>query len=224
MANVAANKHSSDAATHRGAPDVVSFRPTCSLAAVLLAVACRSADRLQAIATDESRQFASVSAIDARVDSLEKYAAQHLAEVRLYARMPNSQQLTAVKDSTAWPEGLEASYNLLSDSTGHILLYREMPYSESGDWFAVETTYFAPSGQAILYDFQISSFGSGCTQILRESRKVYMQPAAGIVKESRQFTDKDDKPVKPDSCERRSDVATTPKRNIGQFLLPAGAR
>lgn len=138
--------------------------------------------------------------------------------------MPASKQLTLVNDSTAWPEGLEASYNLLSDSTGHLLLYREVPQSESGDWFAVETTYFAPSGEAIFYDYHISGFSSGCTEILRESKKVYMQPGAGILKEDRRFTDKDEKPVASASCERRSDDAPPPKRSIGQFLLPTNAR
>jgi hypothetical protein len=104
------------------------------------------------------------------------------------------------------------------------MLYREIPWSESGDWSSVVTTYFAPSGRAILFDYRISGFGSGCTKILRESKKIYLQPGGGILKQERQFTDKDGNPVVADSCERRSDDLPPPKRSTAEFLLPDRGR
>jgi hypothetical protein len=179
----------------------------------------RSAD-----AAAEAQQFASVSAIDARVDSIDRYLAAHRDQLKLYARLPKVQELVPVKDSTVWPSGLESSYNLLSDSSQRLLLYREFPQSESGDWFSVVTTYFSPSGRAILFDYQISGFSSGCTAILRESKKIYLQPGGEILRQERRFTDKDYKPVVADSCKRRSDDVPPPKRSTAEFLLPNRGR
>jgi hypothetical protein len=45
----------------------------------------------------EARQFASVSAIDARVDSIDRYLAAHRDQLKLYARLPKVQELVPVK-------------------------------------------------------------------------------------------------------------------------------
>jgi hypothetical protein len=191
-----------------------------SMAVLLIVAASNACSDRRAESAAETQQFASVSAIDARVDSIDGYLAAHLDQLKLYARLPNVQELIQVKDSTEWPTGSESSYNLLSDSSQRLMLYREIPRSESGDWFSVVTTYFAPSGRSILFDYRVSGFSSGCTEILRESKKIYLQPGGGILKQERRFTDKDDKPVVANKCLRRNDDGPPLRRGAAEFLLP----
>jgi hypothetical protein len=125
-----------------------------------------------------------------------------------------------VKDSTGWPDDTESSFNIVRDSSGAVILHREIPTSQSGDWFATSSHFFAPDGRTLLYEFEISSFSSGCGEILRESRRIHFDPAFAVLKEERAYTDGDGKAVDATDCYRRSDDMPPPKaRNTD---LPAG--
>jgi hypothetical protein len=96
-----------------------------------------------------------------------------------------------------------------------------VPSSESGDWFAVETHYFAPDGRTILHQYRISGFASGCTEILRETKRTFLSPTGAILAETRAFTDGDGKTIVADSCYRRSDDAPALKSSMSDLpFLP----
>ena len=128
--------------------------------------------------------------------------------------------MVAVKDTASWPDEPEATYNIMYDSAHRPLVHREMPTSQSGDWFAVQSHYFAPDGRTILYQFEISAFSNGCTDILRETRRIFLNPAGGVIGESRSYTDKTGAPVAADSCYRRSDDAPPPKLSSAELEFP----
>jgi hypothetical protein len=152
-----------------------------------------------------------VTAIDVRVDSIEAFAAAHPAALRLFAKVPDSAAVVAVKDSTSWPEEVEETYNVVRDSAGHVLLHRTMPTSESGDWFLVATHYFAPDGRTIRYDYEMSGFSEECG-ILRERRRFYYDASFTLIRQDSAYTDKDDKPIDATNCQRRADDPTSASR------------
>jgi hypothetical protein len=174
------------------------------------------------VAAPAPASYVTVETIKARVDSIDRYLKEHPGRLKVYAAVEGGNALIPVKDSTAWPENVEASINILADSAGTVLLHREMPTSESGDWFAAISHYLAPDGRTIYYEFEISSFSSGCTEILRETKRLYFDPTFAVLKEELSFADKDWNPISPPSpeeCLRRSDSAPPAARSVAQLKV-----
>ena len=171
------------------------------------------------VTASRSVAYTTVEEIKARVDSIDQYLKKHPDKLRVYASVSGKDALVFVKDSTSWPEEVEASYNILEDAAGKPVLHREMPTSHSGDWFATITHYLAPDGRTIYYEFQISSFT--CDRILRETKRVYFDPAFAVLKQELSFADGDWKPLAspPDECHRRSDDAPEAARNAAALKL-----
>lgn len=203
------------------------MRPIAIALACLALSGCGDAPRSDATPAPVARTTASapnppapryttVAEIDARVDSIDAYLGTHLDRLRLFARTSGG-TVVAVKDSTAWPEEMDESYNVVTDSAGRVLLHRAMPTSESGDWFEVRTHYFAPDGHTIRYDYEISGFGSGCGSILRERRRFHMGPAFTLLRQDSSYTDRDDKPIDARACERRGDHPPPASRSSGDL-------
>jgi hypothetical protein len=195
---------------------------------LLFALACgdtRAAahDSAQAVAQPPARvhevtqRYADTVSIAARADSIDRSVAAHPEWVRMFAKASGKPELVPVKDTASWPESTEISYNVVTDSIGRPLIHRQSPTSESGDWFAVESHYFAPDGRTILHQYRISGFSSECTDILRETKRVFLGPTGAAMAETRSFTDGDDKPIVADSCFRRSDNAPAPKRSASEL-------
>lgn len=135
----------------------------------------------------------------------------------MFAKVPKKAGLVPVKDTASWPESTEISYSVVRDSIGRPLIHRQSPTSESGDWFAVESHYFAPDGRTILHQYRISGFSSECTKVLRETKRVFLGPAGAALAETRSFADVDHKPIVADSCYRRSDDAPTAKHSASEL-------
>ena len=164
--------------------------------------------------------YRDTTSIAARVDSIDQYVAADSQRLGVYAVVPGNPQLVLVRDSTEWPDNTEASINVALDPSGRPLLHREMPTSESGDWFAVISHYFDPTGRTILYDYHISGFSSGCTDILRESKRIFLGRGGDTLAKRREFTDVDGRPINPDNCYRRSDEAPAPKPSAAELRFP----
>jgi hypothetical protein len=202
-------------------------------AVALLCIGCANADRREetarapvvaapvVAAVAVVPQYADTASIDARVAEIDRYLETHPGQVSLYASVEGQAALVPVKDSTTWPDEVSSSYNLGVDSLGRPLWHLESPTSGSGDWYAIVQHWFAPDGRTILYEFRISGFSAGCTDILRETWRVYLDPAGRTLAESRRYTDKDGTPVHAEDCERRSDDAPAPKASVRDLpVLP----
>jgi hypothetical protein len=194
----------------------------CAL--LLLTLACRdqrtSADSAAPRTVGSAARAAELTdtfAIAARADSIDRYMRAHPGRVKLFAKISERASLVAVKDNASWPEHTEISYNTVADVDGHPLIHVQVPASQSGDWFAVETHYFAPDGHTILHQYSISGFSSGCGDILRELKRTFLTPTGAVLAQSRRFTDGKDRPVVADTCYRRSDDAPAPQRAASQL-------
>ena len=171
-------------------------------------------------AMPQGAAYSDTTSIVARVDSIDQYVAADSQRLGVFAVVPGNPQLVPVRDSTDWPDNTEASINLALDPSGRPLLHREMPTSESGDWYAVISHYFDPNGRTIFYEYHISGFSSGCTDILRESKRIFLGRGGHTLAVRREFTDADGTPVSPDSCYRRSDDAPAPKPTAAELRFP----
>lgn len=174
----------------------------------------------QAVGTVLVGSYADTASIRARVDSIEKYVAAHPDRLKLYATVTGQKELVAVKDTSSWPDFVESSYNIVVDSANRPLLHVEVPTSESGDWHLIIKHYFDPKGRTILYHYNISGFSSGCTEILRENRLVYVNPSGGVLSDLRSFTDADGKPIDATPCYRRSDDAPPAQLSVADLPFP----
>jgi hypothetical protein len=179
-----------------------------------------AAARPQAVGTVAVDTYADTASIRARVDSIEKYVAAHPDRLKLYATVTDQNELVAVKDTSSWPDFVESSYNIVMDSANRPLLHVEVPTSESGDWHLIIKHYFDPKGRTILYHYSISGFSSGCTEILRENRLVYMNPSGRVLSDLRSFTNAEDKPIDATTCYRRSDDAPPAKLSVADLPFP----
>ncbi len=65
-----------------------------------------------------------------------------------------------------WPEGIETTFNLWTDSNNVLVCLGEYPYSESGDWSIALTHYFDQRGNTFAFECSTSFYNSICTDEL----------------------------------------------------------
>src|SRR5215216_1018806 len=83
----------------------------------------------------------------ARVDSINDLIRQTPRLLRLFAEIPDSSRLIAVKDTSSWPEQATARYGIVLGVDSTPLFHHTVPVSESGDWSVSDTYYFDKSGR-----------------------------------------------------------------------------
>ncbi|OKS88265.1 hypothetical protein [Mucilaginibacter polytrichastri] len=62
-----------------------------------------------------------------------------------------------------WPDNIEYSYNLITDTVNHTTLVLASPYSESGDWDIDYLYYFDANGKLFSFERRTGFFNSECT-------------------------------------------------------------
>lgn len=204
------------------------YRMTVGFVILLVLGACVRADSDSSVDTTSriagrpsSVGYNDTASIARRVDSIERIVKDHPDRMKLFASVAGREGLVPVPDTTSWPDEVEASYNIVFDVTGMPLLHRQMPSSESGDWFQAVTHYFAPDGRTILYDDEISGFNE-CTRILRERTRIFLSSESGQqIAFSRRFTDGDSKPLSDTSgCLIRGSGSPRPALKVTDLSLP----
>lgn len=94
-----------------------------------------------------------------KADSLFKEKEGLIVYVKLYG----SEDLIEVKDYNKWPDDIEITYNVLIYDDKP-LLYKEIPYIESGDFKNIYTYYFDESLNVVATKFISIFFDSGCVE------------------------------------------------------------
>ena len=107
------------------------------------------------------------------VDSL---IAHHQGLTVHLAALNADSQIVAVKDTTAWPDQLQETYNIWTDSLGRVVRAVQVPVSESGDWSNVYEYDFDRTGTTTVF-VRTSSFFNDCDGGARETSTTY--PASG---------------------------------------------
>ena len=97
---------------------------------------------------------------------------------------------------------LEAEERLLTNEQGTPLRFATEPVSPSGDWSGRFTHYFDAAGRTIVYERQVSTFASGCAEVLRVFERRALAADGRVIGRTLRLRDKDDRAL-PDSgrCE-----------------------
>jgi hypothetical protein len=98
-----------------------------------------------------------IAQLKAKRAAADKYLKQHNAALILYARVPGKMQAIKVKNEE-WPEEVEASYTILKDASGKVIMILESPFSQSGDWSITYTHYFDDAGNTYAYKKETNVF------------------------------------------------------------------
>src|SRR5687768_545076 len=72
----------------------------------------------------------------------------------ILVKLLDQQKLVSVQHKQ-WPEGVETTYNVLTDSSGRIIRISEFPFSESGDWEMMYSHYFDSHGNTFAHERSI---------------------------------------------------------------------
>jgi serine/threonine protein kinase len=117
-----------------------------------------------------------------------------------YARTSENGRLVRVENDL-WPESVSMAYTISREPGGRIVKIEESPFSESGDWNIVNTSYFDPEGKLFAMERYLAAFNSeGCgANILKKIETDYY--ADGRKLESRtRLLDENDREIHADGC------------------------
>jgi hypothetical protein len=98
-----------------------------------------------------------IAQLKAKRLAADKYLKQHEAALLLYLKARGAKETVKVKNGE-WPEEIEASYNVLKNAKGKIIMILEMPFSQSGDWSITYTHYFDDAGNTYAYKKETNVF------------------------------------------------------------------
>ncbi len=131
------------------------------------------------------------------VDSL---VAHHLSLTVHLAALNADSQIVAVKDTTAWPDQQQETYNIWTDSLGRVVRTVQVPVSESGDWSNVYEYDFDSTGTTTVF-VRTSSFFNDCDGGARETSTTYPASGGRIVERDYRLTGLNDSTaVNPSHC------------------------
>ena len=153
------------------------------------------------------------------VDTLVAHAKDSLL---IFVKEPDTDSLIRITDTHRWPDEVELTCNMFFDTKGRLVYYCEIPFSKSGDWYAEFQHYFDTTGSVLLVVSAVSSFNSGCTEILRQRKKSYYDTKGKLISTSSSLTDKDFNPVSTKDCYFNYDFPVTVYPSVQQ--LPVRVR
>jgi hypothetical protein len=135
----------------------------------------------------------------AHIDSLRSDKEKLIVLVKL----PNSDRLRIVKKGM-FPDSVETTYNIFQDNAGHIVYIMESPYSESGDWDILYSSYFDTDGQLFSFQRIAVFFNSDCTSEVddaaHEKLVKYFNRRRKLMDSTYTLMDIEKKPLKKSLC------------------------
>lgn len=106
--------------------------------------------------------------------------------LKVFVKTSDQGKYFQVVDFTKIPDNISETLNLFYDSSGKLLVFKDIPNSESGDNSNVYTYYFDDIGKTIAFKTVSSFFGSDCAienSTITEETLKYFDPAFKQIKE-----------------------------------------
>ena len=149
-----------------------------------------------AMAQMEHRDLKTTRAIVAAIDSI---IARKEAQIVLAARLSNPDTIVLVPDDDHWPDEVRATYTLCFDTLGHLVMFKEVPTSDSGDWYLSANRYFDRNGTTLLCSSRYATTTSECTSVLRSRRSIYYDERFHPLADTTSWSDAWHNPFTPDT-------------------------
>ena len=100
-----------------------------------------------------------------------------------------------------WPNNIEYTFNVLSDTLNKATLVFASPTSESGDWDIAYVHYFDENGRIIAFERRTGFFNSECTdEAAHETVCCYYDPAFKEILRTYKLTDNNGKNLVKTKC------------------------
>lgn len=143
---------------------------------------------------------------------------QRKGKLLVFVKVPKRHKLIEVKNEN-WPEEIETTYNVLKDTSGHIVMFLESPYSESGDWNITLSHYFDADGKTFAFSKRTNFFNSGCTEgVAYEAITEYYDKSFKRLSKEYKLVDENGKALSKPACEIPYDEPYTVKPNANLII------
>ena len=84
--------------------------------------------------------------------------------LEVYVKVSGRSDLVQVHDMNNWPQSIVVTYNLIADSLKRPVLFKEIPYVESGDQYIVNNYYFDDNRKTVAIKTRNSFFNELCSE------------------------------------------------------------
>lgn len=134
------------------------------------------------------------------------------------------ERLMAVRDSTGWPDSIDAQVHVRFDGAGRPLRHMELPFSRSGDWKVEYVHYFDEDGRTRVfasdgYYFREEGCGPG---VVHDRRRTVYDPSGRIIHTENALLDVKDQPVPREACGHTYDFFAGEPQPSHAALVAAG--
>jgi hypothetical protein len=131
--------------------------------------------------------------------------------------------IVRIPDEDHLPDDVLAAYTLSYDPQGHLVMFRDVPTSASGDWYLSTVHYFDANGKTLVCFVRYATTTSGCTSVLRLRRFIYMDESGRVLRDTVSWSDAWHAPFIPDPARCRAQVPELPPIS-GVLEIPAQLR
>ncbi|MBI4125665.1 MAG: hypothetical protein HY466_07040 [Deltaproteobacteria bacterium] len=139
-------------------------------------------------------------------------------KIIVFVKLADKNDLVQIENEK-WPDSIETTYNLFKGNNGKLIVAREMPYSESGDWDITFSHYFDKDGKTFAFERQTIFFNSICTDdVAYETKTEYYDTDLKIIGKEYKLIDQKGNSLQKDSCIFDYDRGYKVIANIDKYL------
>lgn len=136
----------------------------------------------------------------------------------IFVKLADKDELEQITNGKL-PENVVITFNILKDSFGNVITVSEFPFSESGDWNIILTHYFDKDGKTFAFERQTNFFNSICTDgVAYETKTEFYNIDFQIIDKEYKLVDRQNKPLRKDSCQFPYDKDYKVSRDIDNYL------
>ncbi len=149
-------------------------------------------------------------------------------KVVVLAKLVGKEKLVRVENEQ-WPEGVEVSFHLLSDTTGRIIRISEHPNTESGDLRIMYSHYFDSDGDTYAHERSVTAFQTFCPyepdnpdQLTTETIVRLYNSAHQLIDSTYQLVDEENKDLTARKCRQQAQSDLSVFGNIEKYKAHKG--
>ena len=158
----------------------------------------------------EERSFISTKSQDSLLvdqikkdrEQIDQQAQMKSARLSLYAKIEGRKELQKVPNDKSWPDNMETTFGVWKDKNRKVLMFYEVPVSESGDWRNEYIHYFDNEGHTIVFQRYSAFFNGGCTKgVAKETSMHYYDKTGRLLQKDYKLVGEKGESLEPSKCD-----------------------